>query len=132
MNPAILFDLDGTLVDTAYQHVLAWSAALKSAGILVPHGKIHRRIGIGGKSLVRQVVREHGRQNRRVNIETLENKHDTFFNSAGKEFRSLPGARDLLRRLTQLGVRWAIATTGGRSQTKGSLENCAFLRRLSS
>jgi beta-phosphoglucomutase-like phosphatase (HAD superfamily) len=57
-DPAILFDLDGTLLDTAYDHVTAWSTALASAGIVVPKWKIHRRIGMSGKSLVRQLLRE--------------------------------------------------------------------------
>ena len=57
-DPAILFDLDGTLVDTAYRHVTSWAAALRDAGILVPEWKIHRRIGMSGSSLVRQLVRE--------------------------------------------------------------------------
>jgi beta-phosphoglucomutase-like phosphatase (HAD superfamily) len=56
--PAILFDLHGTLLDTAYNHVTAWSTALASAGIVVPKWKIHRRIGMSGKSLVRQLLRE--------------------------------------------------------------------------
>jgi beta-phosphoglucomutase-like phosphatase (HAD superfamily) len=51
-DSAILFDLDGTLVDTAYHHVNAWAAALKDAGIVVPEWKIDRRIGMSGRSLV--------------------------------------------------------------------------------
>jgi len=55
---AILFDLDGTLVDTVYAHVVAWSYALRSVGIVVPDWKIHRRIGMSGTSLIHQVLRE--------------------------------------------------------------------------
>ena len=116
-TPAILFDLDGTLVDTAYEHVIAWSVALQSTGIVVPKWKIHRRIGMSGKLLVRQVVREHGGQNRRLDIEELENKHDAVFNKASKQFQPLPGAHELVRRLAKSAVRWAIATTGSRAQT---------------
>jgi beta-phosphoglucomutase-like phosphatase (HAD superfamily) len=58
-NPAILFDLDGTLIDTAYEHALAWSSALRAAGLAVPTWKIHRHIGMSGKSLIWQLVREH-------------------------------------------------------------------------
>jgi HAD superfamily hydrolase (TIGR01509 family) len=117
-NPAILFDLDGTLVDTAYEHVLAWSEALNGAGIAVPKWKIHRRIGMSGRSLVQQVVREHRSRRGKLNIEELEKKHDAVFSKLGKRVQILPGARELLRRLTLLRVRWAIATTGGQSQTK--------------
>jgi len=57
-DPAILFDLDRILLDTAYDHVSAWSTALTSVGIVVPKWKIYRRIGVSGKSLVRQLLRE--------------------------------------------------------------------------
>lgn len=117
MDLAILFDLDGTLVDTAYQHVSAWSAALKAADIVVPSWKIHRRIGMSGKLLVRQVVREHGSTRGKLDIEQLEKKHDIFFRKLLSTVRPLPGAQKLLARLTRLGVRWAIATTGGTEQT---------------
>jgi HAD superfamily hydrolase (TIGR01549 family) len=116
-DPALLFDLDGTLIDTAYEHVLAWALALRSAGIIVPNWKIHRRIGMSGHALVRQLVRELGHERRKVRIEDLEKKHDAAFFNIVKA-RALPGAQQLLHRLTQLRVRWAIATTGGRKQTE--------------
>lgn len=71
-DPAILFDLDGTLVDTAYEHVIAWSVALKSVGISIPNRKIHRRIGMSGKSLMRQVQREQHLSNRKISPRSLK------------------------------------------------------------
>lgn len=115
---AILFDLDGTLLDTAYLHVTSWSAALRSAGIVVPEWKIHRRIGMSGGSLIRQLLREHRIRQSKVREDKLENKHDFFFNKSLSSVKPLPGAEELLRHLSQLGVRWAIATTGGKEQTK--------------
>ncbi len=56
-HPAILFDLDGTLVDTAYEHVLAWSGALRSAGIVIPNWKIHRWTGNLAEKGKRQTAR---------------------------------------------------------------------------
>lgn len=117
-NPALLFDLDGTLVDTAYEHVLAWSAALRSAGMMVSNWKIHRRIGMSGQALVRQLVRELGGEHRKINMGGLEKKHDANFNRIARSVRVLPGAQHLLHRLSQLQVPWAIATTGGSKQTK--------------
>jgi HAD superfamily hydrolase (TIGR01509 family) len=114
---ALLFDLDGTLVDTAYEHVLAWSAALRSTDLAVPKWKIHRRIGMSGRALVRQVVRELGRRHGKVNIDALEKKHDAAFNKIASVIWPLPGARDLLEHLTRVRVPWAVATTGGREQT---------------
>jgi HAD superfamily hydrolase (TIGR01509 family) len=116
-DPAILFDLDGTLVDTAYRHVTSWAAALEDAGILVPEWKIHRRIGMSGRSLVRQLVREHGLHSSKIDVEQLEKAHDTVFNKLSS-IQPLPGAENLLRYLTKHGVGWAIATTGGKQQTK--------------
>ena len=117
-DPAILFDLDGTLVDTAYEHAEAWSTALRSVGIIVPKWKIHRRIGMSGKSLLRQVLRETAPR-RKVNAEQLEKKHDAAFRQLiRKGVDALPGAQELIRFVAIAGVRWAIATTGGREQTK--------------
>lgn len=117
-NPALLFDLDGTLIDTAYEHVLAWSVALKSAGMVMPAWKIHRRIGMSGKSLILQLVREHNPGARNVHLEQLEKRHDSEFSKALRRIRPLPGASELLRALTRMDAPWAIATTGGRKQTE--------------
>ncbi|HLV88325.1 MAG TPA: HAD family hydrolase [Candidatus Sulfotelmatobacter sp.] len=117
-DPAILFDLDGTLVDTAYRHVSAWAAALRDAGILVPEWKVHRRIGMSGRSLVRQLAREHGLRSSRIDIGQLEKTHDTVFNESISTIQPLPGAEKLLQYLTKHRVGWAIATTGGRQQAR--------------
>jgi HAD superfamily hydrolase (TIGR01549 family) len=117
-DPAILFDLDGTLIDTAYHHVTAWAAALRDAGMVVPEWKIHRRIGMSGQSLVHQLAREHGLRSSKLDVEQLEKKHDTVFDKSRSSIQPLPGAERLLRHLGQLGVKWAIATTGGKTQTK--------------
>ena len=123
-DPAILFDLDGTLVDSTYRHVTSWAAALRDAGILVPEWKIHRRIGMGGSSLVRQLVREHRLNSSKIDIEQLEKTHDTVFNKSISSIQPLPGAEKLIWYLTKHSVGWAIATTGGQQQTR------KLLRRL--
>jgi HAD superfamily hydrolase (TIGR01509 family) len=116
-NPAILFDLDGTLIDSVYEHVIAWAASLRSVGIVVPGWKIHRRIGMNGKSMVRQLLREPEVDQRTARVGSLEKKHDAAFRKAASEIRLLPGSRELLGYLSQSGIRWAIATTGNRKQT---------------
>jgi beta-phosphoglucomutase-like phosphatase (HAD superfamily) len=60
-GPAFLFDLDGTLVDSVYQHVLAWRAALEELGIECAVWRIHRRIGMSGGLLAHALLRETGR-----------------------------------------------------------------------
>lgn len=122
-NPSLLFDLDGTLLDTVYAHVHAWAAALKSVDITVPQWKIHRRIGMSGKSLIRQILREHPDDSASdLDLDALEKKHDTEFKKAGIDAAPLPGAKDLLKFLTGRKIRWAIATTGSQEQTKHLLQ----------
>jgi len=116
-DPAVLFDLDGTLVDTVYEHVIAWSTALKSAGIVIPDWKIHRRVGMSGKSMLRQLFREHRSSKRKISEDALEEKHDTEFTRISRDVRPLPGAQELLRYLNRHKIRWAIATTGNKKQT---------------
>jgi HAD superfamily hydrolase (TIGR01549 family) len=116
-NPAILFDLDGTLIDSVYEHVISWAAALRSVGIVVPNWKIHRRIGMNGKSMVPQLLREPEVNRGTVKVGPLEEKHDAAFSEAVSAIRQLPGARELLRYLSKSHILWAIATTGNRKQT---------------
>jgi HAD superfamily hydrolase (TIGR01549 family) len=116
-NPAILFDLDGTLIDSVYEHVIAWAASLRSVGIVAPNWKIHRRIGMNGESMVRQLLREPEVDRGAVNVGALEEKHDAAFKKAASKIRLLPGVRELFRHLNQSCIRWAIATTGNRKQT---------------
>ena len=115
-NPGILFDLDGTLVDTVYQHVSAWSVALRSVGIVIPQWKIHRRVGMSGRSMVQQLLAEQGSR-LKVDISLLEKKHDAGFTKASRDPHILPGSKELLKFLTRKHIRWAIATTGGEEQT---------------
>jgi HAD superfamily hydrolase (TIGR01549 family) len=129
-NPALLFDLDGTLIDTAYEHALAWSSAFRAAGMAVPTWKIHRHIGMSGKSLVRQLVREHGSRVRKIDVKQLEKKHDAEFTKALGRIQPLPGSSELLRKLTQMKVSWAIATTGNRKQTDRLLRLLSFCSKI--
>ena len=65
IEPVFLFDLDGTLVDSVYQHVLAWKEALDSEGIELSVWRIHRKIGMSGGLFTNQLVRETGLDDRR-------------------------------------------------------------------
>jgi HAD superfamily hydrolase (TIGR01509 family) len=121
--PAILFDLDGTLIDSNYHHVATWSEALRSAGIIIPNWKIHRRIGMSGKSFLRELFREIPPPKGKVDLEQLERKHDALFRSAIVKLVPLPGANELLRHLADNRLRIAIATTGGKSQTSALLRH---------
>jgi beta-phosphoglucomutase-like phosphatase (HAD superfamily) len=103
-QPALLFDLDGTLVDSVYQHVLAWSASLEEAGIRLAVWRIHRRIGMSGGLFVNALSRETGRELSAGDISSLQEAHAREFLKRQHEVRPLPGARDLLQHLSALGI----------------------------
>jgi HAD superfamily hydrolase (TIGR01509 family) len=110
--PAFLFDLDGTLVDSVYQHVLAWREALESAGIELSVWRIHRRIGMSGGLFLDALLREIGRQVTPEDTTRIQKTHAASFARQVTQVRPLPGARDLLAYLSEAGVPWAIATSG--------------------
>ena len=110
--PALLFDLDGTLVDSVYQHVLAWHEVLGNAGIELSVWRIHRKIGMSGGLFVNALTRETGKRLPPDETRRLRDQHADAFVRRSGEVRPLPGAHDLLSTLNGLGVPWAIATSG--------------------
>ncbi|MCK2219193.1 HAD family hydrolase [Actinomadura sp. ATCC 31491] len=110
--PAFLFDLDGTLIDSVYQHVIAWRQALAGMGIDLSVWRIHRRIGMSGGLFVSALLRETGLKLTREQIERLQVAHMEAYERQADSVRPLPGAPELLAELTSRGVPWAIATSG--------------------
>jgi HAD superfamily hydrolase (TIGR01509 family) len=125
-NTAFLFDLDGTLIDSVYQHVLAWKESLDREGVVLPVWSIHRKIGMSGGLFTNILLRETGLDITEERIQRLQKWHAEAFNRhhAQGSVRPLPGARELLDFLTQEGIPWAIATSG-RMQT--AVHNLAAL-----
>jgi len=109
---AFVFDLDGTLVDSVYHHVLAWQEALDRDGIELSVWRIHRKIGMSGGLLANAMLRETGRPVSDEDAVRLRRAHAEAYARYLPNIRPLPGAVELLRRLTELGVPWAIATSG--------------------
>src|SRR5215469_9742643 len=110
---AFLFDLDGTLVDSVYQHVLAWKEALDADGIELSVWRIHRRIGMSGGLFMNQLLREtHGNAIPPERLARLQQLHADAYRRHADQVRPLPGARALLDALTAAQVPWAIATSG--------------------
>ena len=120
-SPAVLFDLDGTLVDSVYQHVLAWREALERCGVELAVWRIHRSIGMSGGLLVNALLRETGRQVDTKQAEQLQKFHAEAYGRMAEQVRPLPGSRELLRLLTKLSVPWAIATSGRIDSARRSL-----------
>jgi HAD superfamily hydrolase (TIGR01509 family) len=119
---AFLFDLDGTLVDSVYQHVLAWREALERAGIDLAVWRIHRSIGMSGGLLVNALLRETTQPVTREQRERLRAFHAEAYARLVGQVRPLPGARELLAYLTQAGVPWTVATSSGANSARPSLE----------
>ena len=114
--PPMLFDLDGTLVDSAYHHVIAWHETFADFRMDIPNWKIHRRIGMSGSFFLPRLLREIGHSGNPAQIKRLEKRHAQYFTPKIKSIRVLPGARELLRHLTKINLPWTIATTGERAQ----------------
>jgi HAD superfamily hydrolase (TIGR01509 family) len=121
-QPAFLFDLDGTLIDSVYQHVIAWREALEGVGINLPVWKIHRRIGMSGGLFVNALARELETELDRNVIAALPGLHAEAFVRRFDSVRPLPGAIELLATLSAREVPWAIATSGGQGYGGLSLE----------
>lgn len=112
MNTAFLFDLDGTLMDSVYQHVLAWREALEEVGLELSVWRIHRRIGMSGGLFLDALLRETGRRFGPDEAAAVRRTHAATFARLVGAVKPLPGARDLLKYLTNAKVPWAIATSG--------------------
>ena len=106
-GPAFLFDLDGTLIDSVYQHVIAWRSALQQVGVSVAVWKLHRRIGMSGGLFVNALLREVDARLDEATLERLPDLHAEAYAEQIESVRPLPGARELLVRLSEREVPWA-------------------------
>ena len=119
---AFLFDLDGTLVDSVYQHVLAWHEALEREGIALSIWRVHRRIGMSGGLLVNMLARETGQELDPARIERVGRWHAEAYLRRAGDVRPLPGARELLAALTAARIPWAIATSSRLETARPTLD----------
>ena len=119
---ALIFDLDGTLVDTVYAHIFAWQQALAEAGMAIDGWRIHRRIGMSGGLFTRAVARELGRDISAMEEEALQRRHGELFRQLLPERRPLPGAIELISFLRLNTILFGIATSGRRPEINASLD----------
>jgi HAD superfamily hydrolase (TIGR01549 family) len=122
--PALIFDLDGTLVDTVYAHVFSWQRALADEGMDITGWRIHRRIGMSGGLFTRAVGRELGHDLSGEQAQELQTRHDELFHELlpPDARRPLPGAKELLKDLRDQHITHGIATSGSRPGIDASLE----------
>jgi HAD superfamily hydrolase (TIGR01509 family) len=117
-TPGIIFDLDGTLVDSVYQHVVAWYEALRASGIILPQWQIHRAIGMSGKQFLPKLLKDGGERHSPATVKRLEAAHGKRFSRLIGTISPLPGARELMVTLSRRKIPFAIATSGGAAATK--------------
>jgi HAD superfamily hydrolase (TIGR01509 family) len=106
-RPAVLFDIDGTLVDSNYLHVHAWYRAFHDAGVEVEAWRIHRSIGMDGSTLVKSLTDNLDEETR----SRLKDLHSRYYKETAPLLRRLPGARDLLEAVDGLGLQVVLATS---------------------
>jgi len=119
---ALIFDLDGTLVDTVYAHVLAWQRALAEVDLPIEAWKIHRRIGMSGGLFARAIAREVGRPLTPEEVNAIQLRHGELYRELLPQRRPLPGAVKLLAELRESGIAHGIATSGRRPEIDASLD----------
>jgi HAD superfamily hydrolase (TIGR01509 family) len=117
-TPGIIFDLDGTLVDSVYQHVATWNETLQAARIVVPQWRIHQAIGMSGSLFLPKLLRDEGFHQSPALIKRLESNHQKRFDHLIRRIEPSPGAGELLRTLAKRSIPFAVATSGGAGQTK--------------
>jgi HAD superfamily hydrolase (TIGR01549 family) len=122
LHTSFLFDLDGTLIDSVYQHVLAWHDALEEEGIDLSIWRIHRKIGMSGGLFTNMLLRETHLDISEERVNRLRRLHAEAYNRRSTKIRPLPGAKELLKALTDNGIPWAIATSGRMETARVPLE----------
>jgi len=127
---AFLFDLDGTLIDSVYQHVLAWREATQAAGIELPVWRIHRQIGMSGGLMLNALWRETGRPVSRKDAERIQRVHAEAYAKQAPSLRVLPGVQELLDTLAEHRVPHAIATSGRLQSARHALNLLRLHKRV--
>lgn len=117
-TPGIIFDLDGTLIDSVYQHVAAWHEALRAARVNVPQWRIHRAIGMSGSLFLPKLLRDEHFRHSSALINRLEAARKKHFDPLVSRIDALPGSTEILRLLRRESIPFAIATSGSAQQTK--------------
>jgi len=122
MMKAFVFDLDGTLIDSAYQHIAAWTRAFRSTNIELPVVEIHRRVGMNGKHMLSALNRTFGLGLSNEATESLEQAHGEYYAQVSGEVRIIEGAVQLLQALAEMDIGIAIASSAQRREAEPFLK----------
>ena len=125
---AVIFDLDGTLVDTVEARIRAWLAVFSEEGIPAERGQVAALIGTDGRRLAREVAAAAGIALEPGRDESIDARCGALFAELNGRPQPLPGVHDLVRRLEAAGVLWAIATSSRREQVAASVDALGFDR----
>lgn len=109
---SFIFDLDGTLTDSVYQNVAAWKEALDAERIPLAMWRIHRKIGMSGGLMLKNLSRETGIELTEAQANRLSERHAQAYERLQGQIIALPGATELLQTLTRENLKWCIATSG--------------------
>lgn len=123
---ALVFDLDGTLVDSLYGHVLAFQIAFAEAGIPIEAWRIHRHVGMSGDLLTQAVTRDSGAQASPEKLQSIDHRHSEVFHQLLPNPQPLPGAVELLRDLHRKKILHGIATSGKPEEMKIALQGLSL------
>jgi HAD superfamily hydrolase (TIGR01549 family) len=116
---AAILDVDGTLVDTNYQHALAWYRAFRQAGVVLPVWRIHRHIGMGGDQLVEALCGEDTEREKGDEVRAAEKE---LYGEMLEEVEPLPGARELLHELKRRGHPLVLASSAKQGEVDHYLD----------
>jgi HAD superfamily hydrolase (TIGR01509 family) len=125
---AVIFDLDGTLVDTVPARISAWRETLSEAGIEVADARLEPMIGMDGRALATKVAGTAGRLLDDAEAEDIDRLAGERFDAHNRSPGPLPGAREALDRLDAAGITWAIATSSRTEQVAGSVASLGLAR----
>jgi HAD superfamily hydrolase (TIGR01509 family) len=114
-----ILDIDGTLVDTNYQHALAWYRAFRDCGCVLPVWRLHRHLGMGGDQLVEAVAGERVERERGDEIRSAEQRH---YMQMIEEVEPMDGARELLEQLRRRGHELVLASSAKEQEVEHYLD----------
>ena len=118
---AVVFDLDGTLVDTVVARIDAWETVFGEFGIPVVRSRLEPMIGMDGRRLAADVAAAAGTPIDAAAAEVIDRRAGALFDQLNRDPRPLPGARDALARLDAAKMSWAIATSSRAEQVVASV-----------